>query len=262
MKMNCKNCNTNLSSDSDYCNKCGGKIIRNRLTIRNLFQHFSETFLNYDNKFLQTVKNLFVKPEDVIGSYVDGTRKKYINPISFFAISLTISGVYLLIFKKFFYNYMDASSLYQDENMRRMFDASKDTIFEYNSFFYFILIPALALISLIVFYNKKYNYTEHVVIYLYTMSLTSIVSSVISLIVLLSVPKYFLWIGISLNLISILFHCYLLKRVFKLKTSELSLKFLLFLVIFGGFYIAFGILMFLFMLMNGSINMQDFRPPS
>ena len=34
------------------------------------------------------------------------------------------------------------------------------------------------------------------------------------------------------------------------------------LVIFGGFYIAFGILMFLFMLMNGSINMQDFRPPS
>ena len=103
MKMNCKNCNTNLSSDSDYCNKCGGKIIRNRLTIRNLFQHFSETFLNYDNKFLQTVKNLFVKPEDVIGSYGDGTRKKYINPISFFAISLTISGVYLLIFKKFFY---------------------------------------------------------------------------------------------------------------------------------------------------------------
>ena len=132
--MNCKNCNTNLTSDSDYCNKCGGKIIRNRLTIKNLFQHFSETFLNYDNKFLQTVKNLFLKPEDVIGSYVDGTRKKYINPISFFAISLTISGVYLLIFKKFFYNYMDASSLYEDENMRRMFDASKDTIFEYNSF--------------------------------------------------------------------------------------------------------------------------------
>lgn len=52
--MNCKNCKTSLSDESDYCNSCGGKIIRNRLTIRNLFEHFSEEFLNYDNKLFQT----------------------------------------------------------------------------------------------------------------------------------------------------------------------------------------------------------------
>lgn len=258
--MNCKNCHTNLSEKSDYCYSCGGKVIRNRLTIRNLFEHFSETFLNYDNKFLQTFISLFRKPEDVIGSYIDGTRKKYIDPISFFAISLTISGVYLLIFKKFFYGYFDASSLYTDENAQKLFNASKETIFEYNSFFYFILIPALAFISLIVFYNKKHNYTEHVVIYLYTMSLTSIVSSIVSLIMLMTIPQSFMIFGIGINLLSILFHCYLLKKIFELKPMELIGKFLLFLVIFFICYFIFGILMLVIMYLNGSINMQDFRP--
>ena len=85
--MNCKNCDANLNQNSDYCNNCGAKVIRNRLTIKTLFSHFSEQFLNYDNKFLQTFIHLFTKPEDVIGSYINGTRKKYVNVISYFAIA-------------------------------------------------------------------------------------------------------------------------------------------------------------------------------
>jgi len=52
--MNCKNCNITLTNEDNFCNNCGAKIIRNRITIRNLFETFSEQFLNYDNKFLQT----------------------------------------------------------------------------------------------------------------------------------------------------------------------------------------------------------------
>lgn len=62
--MACKNCNTELTTDSEYCYHCGAKVIRNRLTIKNLFEHFSEQFLNYDNKFLQTFILLFKKPEE------------------------------------------------------------------------------------------------------------------------------------------------------------------------------------------------------
>ena len=32
--MICKNCNTSLSADSGFCNSCGAKVIRNRLTLK------------------------------------------------------------------------------------------------------------------------------------------------------------------------------------------------------------------------------------
>jgi hypothetical protein len=92
--MDCKNCQTSLSETAEYCYHCGGKIIKNHLTIRNLFEHFSEAFLNYD-RFLQTFIGLFTAPEEVIGCYISGTRKKYVNVISYFAIAITISDLQL-----------------------------------------------------------------------------------------------------------------------------------------------------------------------
>ena len=84
--MNCKNCQNELTPESDYCNICGGKVIRNRLTLKNLFEHVSETFFNYDNKLLRTFIDLLKKPDEVINSYVKGVRKRYVNPLSFFGV--------------------------------------------------------------------------------------------------------------------------------------------------------------------------------
>ena len=77
--MECKNCKGLISLSISYCPNCGAKIIKNRLTVKNLFGSFVAQFLNYDNKFLQTFISLFTKPEKVIGSYINGTRKKYVN---------------------------------------------------------------------------------------------------------------------------------------------------------------------------------------
>ena len=105
----CKNCKSELEETATYCTRCGGKIIRKRLTIRNLFEHVSETFFNYDNKLLRTLISLFTKPEDVIGGYINGVRKKYVNPISYFALALSVSGLYLFIVNKFFPETLDFS---------------------------------------------------------------------------------------------------------------------------------------------------------
>ena len=97
--MNCKNCHTDLQENDDYCKNCGGKVIRKRLSFKNLFEHLSETFFNYDNKLLRTFVQLIKNPEDVIVGYINGVRKKYINPISFFGLSLTLSGFLFLLLK-------------------------------------------------------------------------------------------------------------------------------------------------------------------
>ena len=113
---NCKNCNTQLLSKNDFCPSCGGKVIRNRLTLKALFSNFSEQFLNYDNKFLKTFLHLFSKPEEVIDGYINGTRKKYVNVVSYFAIAITLSGLLMFVLNKFFPGLLDFSSI---ENKNR-----------------------------------------------------------------------------------------------------------------------------------------------
>ena len=81
--MDCKNCGTILTSENNFCNFCGAKVIHNRLTVSNLFEDFKEKFLNVDNAFLRTFISLFKRPDDVINGYIEGTRKKYINVINF-----------------------------------------------------------------------------------------------------------------------------------------------------------------------------------
>lgn len=94
--MNCKNCNTNLAVEQNYCFECGAKVIRNRLTLANIFSEVKEHLFQYDNKLLQTFILLFKKPEAIIVSYIEGVRKRYVNPISFFGVALTLSGLYVL----------------------------------------------------------------------------------------------------------------------------------------------------------------------
>jgi hypothetical protein len=177
--MECKNCRTTLIPESNFCTACGGKIIRNRLTLKNLFEHFSETFLNYDNKFLQTFIKLFTKPEDVIDSYIDGTRKKYADVISYFAIALTITGIEWYILNTFFPNLVDMSSI-AIEGQEALANKNMEFIQSYISIIMMLFVPFYALMSKIVFFNlKKYNYTEHLVIFMYIISQMSSVGALL-----------------------------------------------------------------------------------
>ena len=74
----CRNCSKNLSPHAVFCNYCGGKIIKNRITVKNLLEDFNDRFLSIDGAFPKTFLALFKKPEDVIGGYINGVRKKYI----------------------------------------------------------------------------------------------------------------------------------------------------------------------------------------
>lgn len=258
--MNCKNCNTTLTLESDYCPSCGGKVIRNRLTIKNLFQYFTETYFNYDNKFIQTIGALFVKPDDVVDSYVNGVRKKYIDPVSFLAISFTLSGIYLFFFQEKMREVMSfmGSNTYQQQE--KLNQAIFNLTFEYNSFLYLIIIPALAVISWIVFLDKKYNFTEHVIIYLYSMSFTSIVSSLLSIISLLLFPKNFM-ASISVTFLFMFgFHFVVLKRIFSLTIKQLALKTLIFLPLFFAFYLASSIALVVLVIATGDVSFKDLLP--
>ncbi len=249
----CKNCNKDLNSENNFCDFCGAKVIKNRLTLKNLFEHFSETFLNYDNKLLQTFITLFTKPETVIKGYIQGTRKKYVDVISYFAIGLTLSGFQMFVLNKFFPELMNVDFLTQ-KGAEDFQQKNMNFVQEYQSVIYMLIVPVYAVISKIIFFDyKKYNYTEHLVINMYLAAHLSIVSSILIIIVSLFGINFGI-IGILLTFLQILFSTYCFKRIFNLSIKQILLKAILFLLITGVLFIIFIVLASIVMYYDGTLN--------
>ena len=243
-------------TDADYCHRCGAKVIRRRLTFRNLFEHLSETFFNYDNKLLRTIIHLLKDPTDVIDGYVKGVRKKYVNPLSFFGLSLTLSGVSLFILQKFFIDEIDFSIYMPNAGGEESFTKIQQFIFDYNSFFFAFLIPFFAAISWIVFINKKYNLTEHIVLFCYTLSLLNIISILISQLLLFVTPDIYAYQGIGFFIVLFFYHCYVYKGLFSLTWKSLVLKTLLFFAVFFVAYVGISLLITVLLVVTGVISSQ------
>lgn len=239
--MNCKNCNKPLTSQNNYCDTCGAKVIRNRLTLKHLFSDFIETYLNYDNKFLQTVINLFKKPEDVIGTYIDGSRKKYVNVISFFAVAITFTGIEYFIVNKFYPSFLDVSYLTKS-GMESISNNILHTVQENQSFVLMLFVPLYAFMAKLVFFNiKKFNYTELLVVFMYIIAQINIFGSI-----LIVISAYF---GLKMGMISpyilifqILYSAFCLKRLYSLSFKGIILRTLLFLIVLIVIYIIFILL--------------------
>ncbi|GGI58196.1 DUF3667 domain-containing protein [Winogradskyella haliclonae] len=251
----CKNCQNQLTPDSDYCNKCGARVIRNRLTFGNLFTHFSEEFLNYDNKLLQTFIALFAKPEAVIRSYISGTRKKYVNVISYFAIAITIAGIQLFILQRFFPEAMSMDSI-STEATKEFNLKILEFIQDYQSIAMMLNVPIYALVSKLVFIGEKkfkYNYTEHLVIYMYLLAQLSAIGTVI----IVTAAAFDLSLGTTsliLSPIQFIYIGYALKRIFNLDWTNFIMRTLIFICALIAFTVIASIVTGVLMYFNGDFQ--------
>lgn len=244
--MNCKNCHTDLVENADYCSTCGGKVIRNRLTFKNIFEHITETFFNFDNKLLRTLIDLFKKPELVIGGYISGIRKRYVNPISYIALSLTVGGLYIIILNKFFPNVLLEMSTAGVEGQEEFMTMYVESLQKYYSFYMIGFIPLYALISRLVFINRKeFNFTEHLVMAMYIMAQYSLVSSFLNIgLLVLQLPPDLL--GTSATFLQMAYFGYCYKRIYKLSIKGIILRTLWFfgiILIVMLFFIILGVVL-------------------
>ena len=255
--MNCKNCDGLISLSISYCPNCGAKIIRNRLTIKNLFGSFVAQFLNYDNKFFQTFINLFRKPEDVIGSYINGTRKKYVNVISYFAIAITVAGFQMFFINKFFPEALDTSFMESWPGQKGQAEFQKKNLSftqEYQSILMMLYVPIYALMGKITFLGiKKFNYTELLVVFMYTQAQTSIAGAIIA-IVAIFLGANFLMLGFLMIPLMIFYSAFCLKRLYNMEIGAFLIRCLLFFAILFIAFLILGIIMAVLMFINGDMQ--------
>jgi len=260
--MDCKNCAYSLNTTSNFCQNCGAKVVHHRLTLKNFWSEFSQRFLNYDNTLFKTIRHMFSQPEVVIDGYIQGTRKKYLNVFNYFALAITITGFITFLSLKFypevFKEAMNIFSSFQETEAQKIaITKTLSGFFDYQSLFYFLTIPILALISKIVFYNyKKYNYTEHAVIYLYAYSHTLVIINILYLLTLLIHKEALSFLTLCSVPLSIVYIAYILKRLYQLTFKQILLKTLFFILIGSIAYIFVifigGIILLLIMIFDGS----------
>ncbi len=210
--MNCKNCRTPIPEHASFCPNCGAKVVTQRITLKSLWQEFSNQFLGWDNSFFRTVKDMVQRPQEVIGLYINGTRKRYMAPITFIAFIATFST---LIFSRYSQEFAEMSRpMYQmemeyisklndqnpkakkmtassmEENIDEMIDSVEQSIKSLN-ITTFLSIPIYALLSLFVF-GKHYNYAEHLVANCYIIGTTLLLGDLLFLIAINTNPLIYL----------------------------------------------------------------------
>jgi hypothetical protein len=90
----CLNCDTAFSDGQRFCTQCGQKTSTHRLTWRHFQHEFLHALTHADTGILHLFKELVLRPGVVAREYVEGKRKKYFNPFSYFLIS---AGVIVLV---------------------------------------------------------------------------------------------------------------------------------------------------------------------
>lgn len=257
MERNCKNCGSLVYAGKAYCSDCGAKWIEKRITLRSVGADFADMYIGLDTRFVRTFVDLFKRPEAVIKGFIDGRRMGYVDAIRYLFISLFLSGIFIFLLKKMDIEMFDPQELrtvyenmgYNEEMINTQISfMSGYTAFvqDYMSFIILLSIPIYAFLGKLTFWGKRYyNYTEQVVVQLYTYSQVAIALAPLNLIVIYFFKDiYFIWSNVPL-LTMLLFNAYVYKRLFKLDFSGILVKSLLF--------ILWTVLVFLVIIITGIV---------
>ena len=250
--MECKNCKTKLKKTANFCDECGGKVINHRLNFKTITAEFFATFISWDNKFFKTVTHLFTKPQNVANSYINGVRKRYMQPFAYMIVALTLYSVYMYFAKDQMLAYLDhiIATMPNQNNGNPKFDKFMDDFMEnwmtfmtkYFNIFTFLTIPFLALINRVIF--KKLNFIEHNIALFYAYASYIIGYLIIGFIGLLIGVSFENIYPITMALL-VVYHMYFYMKLFNLSKLEIVLKTLLFWIGIFIQYILIGIIVFI-----------------
>lgn len=257
--MKCKNCLTPQRTDFNYCPKCGAKVVHKRITFSNLIYDITERYFNLDNSLVRTFVQLFSRPEVVIESYLGGVRRKYLNPISYIGIALTLSGLMLFLMSNGLASDLDWDLFDQGTNPE-LYKKILPIIYDYSSFIFILYIPVFAVSAYLTFNRKSLYFSELVVAFVYILAHWSILSFPVTLGLLIIQPEAYVSFSLVFLLAMFGYAVFVLQRINRFSTGQFILRLALFgtlsFIGYMGIIMAFYVLLFV----TGTITLEDFRP--
>lgn len=250
--MNCKNCESPLEKDAFFCDNCGARVVKSRITLSFLLQELFSSF-GWDSLYFNTLKKMITEPNTVLSEYLEGTRKKYVNPFAFLALAAAISLITFNIFKKEFVELSVSANKEQFEEIQRVAaqdlsklkdispeelvklqkkQASAKFSLKFNKIYFgffinyfnivaFLFLPLYALMSKWT-YRKPHNYGEHIIMNAYLQGITLYISVIAFFLAILIHPNIYL----ASTILFIIYYLYAFAKLYN-QSFKTSLKKLL-----------------------------------
>ncbi|RYD70508.1 MAG: DUF3667 domain-containing protein, partial [Sphingobacteriales bacterium] len=167
----CLNCKAHLADDARFCANCGQTRDVHRFTMGNFFHEVFHAFTHTDKGIFHLLKSLATKPGTTAREYINGRRKHYFNPFTFFLILMGIfvlSNNFFVKPRKEFVPDIKVLQHIPTEEGRQNYIAVMERVTTSSNFFRkngnvvaMIAVPFISLFTWLFFRRKKYNYAEH-----------------------------------------------------------------------------------------------------
>lgn len=165
-----------------FCPDCGQKLLPERLTVKSVSANAFISIFNLERGFFYTIKELLIKPGELIENYLKGATKKYHNPIGLSIFLMTISVVIMALFmdNDAYLDSMIAQTRIMIESMglpfeEKGFRKSMNVIQNFYTVLPLLFIPGFALFAKLIFSSKKLNFAEHMVVFIYSTCIMALI---------------------------------------------------------------------------------------
>lgn len=199
----CKNCESTLSENVAYCSSCGQPTHLHRLNGHFLVHEGIHYMTHADKGVLHLIRDLAVKRGVVAREYIEGKRRKYFSPFTFFMILGAIFAFASMLGEsKLPSDFTNHASVVKITDPAEK--AATISLFErrekayiftrkYANLMAMASLPLTALVFWLFFWRRKYNYVEHLVAGMYMLGFCIVVYAVLILPVfyLAGWPKYY-----------------------------------------------------------------------
>jgi Protein of unknown function (DUF3667) len=199
MNIVCKNCDVHFKGY--YCPNCAQKASTTRLKPGNILHEFWHNFTHTDKGIVGLIRLLFINPGKVIREYIEGKRKKYFNPYTFFLI---VTALLIYVAGKVFH--------YEDERYHYNNEFGQYISKHYNIII-LLSLPFLAGLLRWIFLRKGYNYAEWVVFFVFAFGIINFIQLLIQLCYFPLVAYHASFNGYTLLLVYIVFIVVLLSFI-------------------------------------------------
>jgi Protein of unknown function (DUF3667) len=169
----CKNCS--YPTDNNYCPQCGQKTSVSRFSMKHLLEDFIHGFFHVDHGIFFTAKELAIRPGTMLRNYLTGQRIKYFNPFTFILI---FGGISAMLLKQLHWQ-----SLFVDLGIFTNKNVDKEvwnSSIKHFSLRLLASIPLYTFVSWLFYYQKKLNFSEHLIINTYLRGESSLIMLIIA----------------------------------------------------------------------------------
>lgn len=238
----CINCG--FENEEKFCSSCGNPMFVKKLNFSTLIKDTLGQIYGFDGRFLSTIRDLTIKPDQVIMAFINGNRKRYIGPVSYYFLLYAILLIYTSMIDvnlseiapqaEDMQRGVGLDPTQQSSEQLRLQKEMREMIFRNIQYFGVIGFPFFALVGRWFYKKSGFTFIEHFVTAFYLHAQPLILSFCVVSLVKLTGQNFQLYA----LLISISYYLWGISKVYHKKFSfGSSLKALAFYIVYYIFFI-------------------------